>query len=185
VDPVLGGVIVERQHLVLVVGDLRGGLGEFGSVGGGEGLDGGAGVVLALGVPDLGQGLLRPWVRGLRQGGEHVRDLVEPAALGPGLREDLAHRLPEPQRAVADGQHRGAHAAPGAVAQQVGPRLRGLAVPVGQRHELLAAVGAHSDHHQQAQLVLLEPDAHVDAVDPQVEQCLKPVDRLGRGVPSR
>ena len=90
-------------------------------VNGGEGLDGRAGVVLVLGVPDLGQGLLRARVRGLRQRPEHVGDLVEPAALGRSLREHFADRRPEPQRPVAGGQHRGAHAPAGAIAQQVGP----------------------------------------------------------------
>jgi putative transposase len=36
-------------------------------------------------------------------------------------------RFPEPQCAVADGEHRGAHSAPLATAEQVGPRLRALA----------------------------------------------------------
>jgi hypothetical protein len=93
---------------------------------------------------------------------------MEPAALFPGLREDLAQRAPEPQRPVAGRQHRGPHAAAGAVAQQVRPRLRGLPVPVRQGDELLAAIGADADHDQQAQLVLLQPDVHVDPVRPQV-----------------
>ena len=41
-------------------------------------------------------------------------------------------------------------------------------VAVGQGDQLLAAVGAHADHHQQAQLVLLQPDVHVDPVRPHV-----------------
>ncbi len=124
---------------------------------------------LVLGAPDLRQGLLRARMRGLRQRRENVRGLVEPAAALPGLGEHLAQRAPEPQRPVADGQHRGAHAAAGAVAQQVRPRLRGLPVPVSQGDELLAAIGADPDHHQQAQLVLLQPDVHVDPVGPQVD----------------
>jgi len=55
-------------------------------------------------------------------------------------------------------EHRGAHAAARAVAEQVRPRLGRLAVPVGQGDELLAAIGADPDHHQQAQLVLGQPD---------------------------
>ena len=67
VDPVLDGVVVEREQLVQVLGDLRGGLRELGAVADLEGLDRGEGVVLVLGAPDLGQGLLRARVRGLRQ----------------------------------------------------------------------------------------------------------------------
>ena len=94
--------------------------------------------------------------------------LVEPAALLAGGGEHLAHRLPEPQRAVADREHRRGHAAAFAVAQQVRPRLGGLAEPVGQGDQLLGAVGADPDHHQQAHLVLAQADLEVDPVDPHV-----------------
>ena len=164
----LGRVVAEREQLVLIAGDLGCGLGELRAVGGSEGLHGRAGVVLVLGVPDLREGLLRAGVRGLGQGAEHISDFVEPAALFPGFGEHLAQRLPAAQRAVPRGQHRGAHAAACAVAQQVSPRLRGFAVPVGQGDELRAAVGADPDHHQQAQLVLAKADVHVDAVGPHV-----------------
>jgi hypothetical protein len=90
VDPVLGGEVVDREQLLDVIGDLGDGLGELGPVGGLEGLHGGAGVVLVLGVPDLGQRLLRPGMGGLGQRTEHIRDLVEPAALLSGLRKHLA-----------------------------------------------------------------------------------------------
>ena len=59
-----GGVIVEREQLVEIIGEFGDGLGELRAVGGLEGLDRGAGVVLVLGAPDLRQGLLRPRVRG-------------------------------------------------------------------------------------------------------------------------
>jgi hypothetical protein len=62
VDPVLGRVVVEPQQLVQIVGDLGDGLGEFGAVGQLKRGDGTAGVVAVLGVPDLGQGLLRAGV---------------------------------------------------------------------------------------------------------------------------
>ena len=108
-------------------------------------------------------------MRRLRQRGKHIGLLVEPAPLLAGRREHLAHRLPEPQRAVTDGQHRRGHAAAAARPQQISPRLGRLPVPVGQGDEFLAAIGAHPDHHQQAQLLLLEADLEVDAVDPQVD----------------
>lgn len=103
------------------------------------------------------------------QRGENVADLVPPAALLTDLGEDLAQRLPEPQGPVADSEHRCPHAAALAVAEQVGPRLGRLAEPVGQGDELLGAVGADPDDHQQAHLVLLETDLEVDAVDPAVD----------------
>ena len=74
-----------------------------------------------------------------------------------------------PQRTVTDRQYRRGHAAAAAIPQQVRPRFGPLAVPVGQRDQLLAAVGAHPDHHQQAQFLLLQAHLEVDPVDPQVD----------------
>ena len=93
---------------------------------------------------------------------------MKPAALLTGRREHLAHRFPEPQGAVADGEHRGGHPAAAAITQQIGPRLGGLPISVGQGDELLAAISTHPDHHQQAELFQVEADLEVDAVDPQV-----------------
>jgi hypothetical protein len=82
--------------------------------------------------------------------------------------EDVTQRGPEPERSVADGEHWRSHAAALAVPEQVGPRLRRLAVPIGERDQLFGTVGTHADHHQQADLVLLQADLKVDPVDPQV-----------------
>ena len=115
----------------------------------------------------------------LRQRGEDVADLVPPAPLLGGGGEHVTDRLPEPERAVADGEHRRLHAATLAVAEQVSPRLARFAEPVGERDQLLAAVGADPDHHQQTHLVGLEPDLQVDAVDPHVH-VVRPGQRPGR-----
>jgi hypothetical protein len=81
------------------------------------------------------------------------------------LRKHLTQRAPEPQRPVTDREHRRtAHASAPTVAQQVGPRLGRLTVTVGQDDKLFAAVRAAPDRHQEAQLVLLQPDVDVDAV---------------------
>ena len=172
----LGGVVVEREQHVDVIGDLRGGLGPLDAVLGRERLRRPLGMVPVLGLPDLGQCLLRAGLRGLRQRVEHVSDLVEPAALLLGLGEHLTHGLPEPQRTVAHGQDRGPHPAPLAVTQQVRPRLGALTEPVRQRDQLLGPVRADPDHHQQAHLVLLQTDLDVDPVDPHVD-----VVRAGQG----
>ncbi len=99
--------------------------------------------------------------------GKH--DLVEPAPLLAGRREYVADRGPEPQRAVADREHRSSHPAPFGRAQEVGPRLGGLAVAVVEGDQLFSAVGADADHHQQAHLVLFEADLEVDPIDPDVD----------------
>jgi len=46
--------------------------------------------------------------------------------------------------------------------------LCGLAVAVGERDQLFAAISANPDHHQQTQLVFLEADVDVDAIRPQI-----------------
>jgi hypothetical protein len=94
---------------------------------------------------------------------------MKPTALLPGAREHPPQRRPEPQRAITHRQHRGAHPAPLAVPQQISPGLGGLPVPVGQRHQFLAAVGADPDHHQQAQFLLVKAHVEVDPVDPQID----------------
>ncbi len=66
-------------------------------------------------------------------------------------------------------EHGCAYAAPGAVTQQVRPRLDRLPVAVGERDELLAPVSPDSDHDQQAQRVLLEADVDVDPVGPEID----------------
>jgi hypothetical protein len=85
----------------------------------------------------------------------------------PAARDPVTQRGPEPERSVADGEHWRSHAAALAVPEQVGPRLRRLAVPIGERDQLFGAVGTHADHHQQADVVLLQADLEVDPVDPQ------------------
>jgi hypothetical protein len=67
--------------------------------------------------------------------------LVKPAAL-LGSGKHLPHGFPEPERTVADGQHRGDHAAAAAIAQQIGPRLGGFPIPLCEGDEFLAAVSA-------------------------------------------
>ena len=120
-DPVLGWVVVEGEQLVQVTGDLRGCLGELRAEQRGERIRRGACFLLVLGVPDLGQRLLRGGMRRLRHGAEDVGDFMEPAALLLDLGEHVAQRGPEAERAVAGRQHRGAQAAAHAVAHQVGP----------------------------------------------------------------
>jgi hypothetical protein len=53
---------------------------------------------------------------------------VKPGALLTDCREHLAHGLPEPERAVTDGQHRGGHATAAARPQEISPRLGGLPI---------------------------------------------------------
>jgi hypothetical protein len=78
VDPVLGGVVVEGQQDVEVIGDLRGSFGPLGSVEVLERLGGLQGVVAVLGVVDLGQCGLRAGMRRLRERGKNIAADVKP-----------------------------------------------------------------------------------------------------------
>jgi hypothetical protein len=76
-DPVLDGVVVEREQHIDIVGDLRDRLGELRPIGGSKRGHRLHGVLAILGVPDLGQGLLRPRMGGFRQRGKDIGDFVE------------------------------------------------------------------------------------------------------------
>lgn len=71
--PVLARVVVEREQLVEVIGDLRGGLGELRPVSGVKRIRRGPRVVLVLGTPDFREGFFRGRVRGPRQRRENIR----------------------------------------------------------------------------------------------------------------
>lgn len=168
-NPMLGRVSVELEQGVEVVGDLGDRFGVLGAVVDLERLDRHLRLVDILGVVDVLDRRQRCRVRRFRQCGKDIGLLVKPAALLTGRGEHFAHGFPQAQCSVADGQHGGGHPAAFAVAQQISPRLGRFPVAVGDRHQFLAAISTHADHHQQAQLGLLEADLEVDAVDPQVD----------------
>jgi hypothetical protein len=75
---VLGRVVVEREQLLQVTGDLRGRLRELRPIGGLERPGGSCGVLLILGAPDLGESLLRARMGRLRQRSQDVSRFVKP-----------------------------------------------------------------------------------------------------------
>ena len=110
-DPVLGRVPVELQEHVGVVDDLGDRLGVLRAVIYLEGLDRDLGLVDVLGVVDFPHRRGRTWMSRLGQRSKHIGLLVKPAALFTGIRKHLPQCLPEPQRPITDGQHRGGHPA--------------------------------------------------------------------------
>jgi hypothetical protein len=113
---------------------------------------------------------------------------MDPAALLAGGGEHLPQRPPQPQRPVADHDHRRAHAAAAAVPQQLGPVVGRLAGTVGDRDQLLGAVGPHAHEHQAAQPSLVaQTDVAVDAVRPAVHivpvRQVPSLERLAFGLP--
>ena len=100
---------------------------------------------------------------------------MNPAALLPGSGEHVAQRGPRAERAVAGHELRLVQPAVAQIAEHGRPRVLALAVAVLDREQLLLAVLADADHHQQAQLrILAEADADVHAVDEQVGVAVKP-----------
>ena len=167
-QPVPGREVEEAQQRLGVVGDLGHRLGPLGPVVAGEPLDRPLGLVAVGGVADLGQRRAGAGLHRSRQAAQHVGDLVDPVTLLTGGREDVPQGRPQPQRAVADRDHRRLHAPPTQIPQQLRPRRGGLALAVGHGNQLLGAVGAHADDHQAAQAGLLQPHPEVDAVRPHV-----------------
>jgi hypothetical protein len=113
------------------------------------------GAVFCLG--DLVEGAAGAGLHALGQRAQDVGDLMDPTALLAGGREDLAQRGPQPQRPVTHHDHRGANAPATAVPQQLRPGIGRLPLAVGDRHQLLGAVGAHPHQHQAAQPAVLQP----------------------------
>jgi hypothetical protein len=165
----LGRVVEERQQLVLVVRDPLDDLGVLRAVLLGEGGHRLRRVLLVLGVVDVLDRALGRGLRGLWQGVQAIGCFVNPTPLVTGGGEDLVQRVPEAECAVADGQHRGAHAAANAVAEQAGPRLGRFAVAVGHRDQFLRAIRPHAHQHQHRGLRLFQADAQVHAVGPDVD----------------
>jgi hypothetical protein len=144
----LGRKVVERQQLLDVVADL----GErcwFHKI---------SNVLAAMpksAHPGAKKALAEIWNA---EDKSHARDAVKefestygakfPKAVCSRVSGNTSRNALQNPSAVPGGQHRGAHAAAAAITQQIGPRLGGLEVTVGERDQLLAAVRAHPDHHQ-------------------------------------
>jgi hypothetical protein len=65
---------------------------------------------------------------------------------------------------------RGAHSATRAVAQQIRPRFRRLAIALVQGYQLFAAIDLDPDQHQHARLGLVQADLQMHAVGPHVDE---------------
>jgi len=99
---------------------------------------------------------------------------VHPAALLARFRPDLAGGLPEPERAIGDGEPR-RHVEPASlqVEQQIAPVLRALAGAIGEADQFLAAFRRCADQHQDALLFVFEARLEMDAIGPDVDVALR------------
>lgn len=112
---------------------------------------------------------------------QHVHRFVHPAALGAGVAIPLGQGLPEAEGSIADGE-------PGinrqAAALQVQPHrlpgFLGFTESVGERQELLLALGRGTDDDEDARVGLFQAHAEVDAVDPQIHVLRAPLPRSRR-----
>ena len=104
---------------------------------------------------------------------QDVARLVNPAALLAGAWVDLAERLPEAERAVAERQLR-THfkAAPLEIEQNFEPGLLTFAIAVGDGDQFLLSLVRGPDDHQDALLLFLHAGAEIDAVHPEIDVAL-------------
>ena len=113
---------------------------------------------------ELGLVLLSLWKLG-----EHVYDLVVPAALLCRLRIDVAQSSPDAQVSVSNHQPRAAQAPALDVPEHLGPVLCGLPVSGNSAHHHLAPVAQGRHHHQYRRLLLLKTSLDVDSIHPHVD----------------
>jgi len=110
---------------------------------------------------------LRLGLQMLGQLAEHLGRLVHPAPLRAGRAKYLWQRFPETERTIADGQlgivlqTASLH-----IQQHFFPRLLGFTKLIGERHQLLLALGRGPHHHQDALIGFLHPHPEVNAIDP-------------------
>jgi hypothetical protein len=97
VAPVLGGELVEVEKLLLLLDDLRDGLGLLRPELARKHFDGAGGLGLVLGTGDLMDGALRPPMDALGQRVEHVPALMDPISLmsAPGKTSFAAAQKPK------------------------------------------------------------------------------------------
>ena len=95
---------------------------------------------------------------------------MNPTALVPGAWKDLLDRLPEAERAVADGQvRRDLEPTPLDVDEELTPALRALAHPGLEADEFLLALGCRADQHQHAFGGGFHPRLQVNPVRPHID----------------
>jgi hypothetical protein len=118
---------------------------------------------------DLGQGPARAGLHGLGQATEHVGELAGPSRAGVWS-SGTRHGAPP----TAQGRRRRRPPTDACIPRRRRSRSSSAQLSVdsplavGDRHQLLGAVGAHAHGHQAAQPGLLQPHPEVDAVGPAV-----------------
>src|SRR5712664_541807 len=98
---------------------------------------------------------------------------MHPATLLARFRPDFTGGLPEPERAICDGEpRRHVEPAPLTLEQQIAPVLCALAGAIGEADQFLAAFRRRADQHQDALLFVFEARLEMDAVGPDVDVAL-------------
>lgn len=113
--------------------------------------------------------LNRRFVLLLRQLVQAVAQLVSPAKLLLGEREQLPQRRPKPERPVANRQGRRVHPALLQVPSDTQPTLLRFAVAFTERQKMLAAGLTHADHNQQPGLLIADPRRQGNPVREQLD----------------
>src|SRR5712664_3627437 len=99
---------------------------------------------------------------------------MHPATLLARFRPDFTGGLPEPERAISDGEpRRHVEPAPLQVEQQIAPVVRALAGAIGEADQFLAAFRRRADQNQDALLFVFEARLEMDAIGPDVDIALR------------
>jgi len=168
VFPMLGREVIECQKCPAILAQAFGRLVVLDLVAFDEGVECGLGVDFGFSHPDFLQRTLGFRVLALRQLGQHVCSLVDPASLLAGFRPDLAERLPEAERTVGDREFR-CDGQPAAleIEQQDAPVVGTFASAVGEADQFLRAFRRRADDDENALRFLFQarlqrmPSAHM------------------------
>ncbi|MGY4286310.1 hypothetical protein ACVWXO_005530 [Bradyrhizobium sp. LM2.7] len=169
VIPMLGREVIEGQQRVAVLGEAFDRSAVLGAVFLGEGADRRFGGRPVRRPVDFAQVLLHVGLDRERDLVQDVYGLVHPAALVPCAGKDLVERLPEAERAVANGNFRGdLQPALLHVDQELTPALRALPDADLKANQFLLAFRRRADQHQHAFAVVFHARLQEDAIGPHI-----------------
>ncbi len=168
--PMLGGKVMECQQRLAILAQTFGGLVVLDGVAFDESIEGGPGLGFGFGHRDVLQRALGFRMLALRQPGQQVCRLVDPASLLAGFRPDLAERLPEAERPVGDRKmRRDGEPATFEIEQQLAPIVHTFAGAVGEAEQLLRPFRGRADDDENALRLVFQARLQIDAIGPYVE----------------
>ena len=171
--PVLGREVIEGQQLRAILNQLGGGFLVFHAVGIHEETEGGIGLFLCLGHPDILQISLGFFVQGFGHRALDIRRFVDPTSLLACVGKDIAQRRPEPESPIVRGQFgRHSQAALFQPFQQIAPTVSVFTEPVHDGENVLLVVFVCTDNHQHTLTITVRTRRKVDPIRSDVDVAL-------------